>query len=173
MIEEKLWELIRGDIQVNDFLNLVYDNSDIEANLGNELYLRLLNSSNIEEVFIIFQDWIYEKFNKKIKLINYYEVIEVCKKTINDQNNFIQNINHLIQVAPDNHADWKNDDWGELLSILDSAECYPFFIESSLVNKEFAESMNTFEVQMRNDGIQYCENILRRYSDSNIIKLPI
>lgn len=173
MIEEKLWELIRQDIQINDFLKWVYDNSDIETDLGKELYLKLLSSSNIDEVFKVFQDWIYKKFNEKIKLKNYYKVIEVCKKTINEKNNFIQNINYLIQIAPDNYADWNDNDWGELLSILDSAERYPFFIEASLVDKEFVKRMNTFEAEARNDGIQYCENILRRYSDSNIIKTPL
>ena len=105
MIEEKLWELIKKDISRNDFMNWVYDNPDIEVSLGNQLYLRLLNSSNIDEVFNIFQDWIYEKFNKRTKLINYSEVIEVCKKTIKSKNNFIRNIRHLIDVAPENHAE--------------------------------------------------------------------
>ncbi len=171
IIEEKLWELIRREIPLNDFMNWVYDNPDIEVTLGDELYIRLLSSSNIDEVFAIFQDWIYEKFNKKTNLIKYSKVIESCKNTIKDKNNFIQNIRHLISVAPENHADWNNDDWGELLSILDSAEQYPFSVEASLVNKDFLERMNSFEKEMRTNGIQYCENILKRYSDPRIIKL--
>jgi len=82
---------------------------------------------------------------------------------------FIQNINQLVHVAPDNHADWNNDDWGDLIQILDAAEHYPFFVESSLINKDLIERMNAFEQEMRNDGMQYCENILKRYSDSSII----
>lgn len=171
MIEEKLWELIRKDIQINDFINWVYANPDIEITLGYKLYLRLLNSSDIDEVFNIFQDWIYEKYNIKTKLINFSEVIEACKYTIKDKNNFIKNIIHLIKVAPENHPEWNDDDWGALLLILDSSDHYPFFVESSLVHKDFLKRMNNFDKEMRTKGIQYCENLLKRYSDSSIIKL--
>ena len=57
------------------------------------------------------------------------------------------------------------------MSISDAAEHYPFSVEPSLVHKDFLKRMNNFEKEMRNDGIRYCENILKRYSDSSIIKL--
>ena len=95
----------------------------------------------------------------------------MCKHTLKDKNNFIKNINQLVRIAPDNHADWGNEDWGDLIYILDRAEHYPFFVDASLVSKEFIKRMNVFEKEVQREGMQYCENILKRYSDPNIIKL--
>lgn len=165
MFEQKLWELVRGEIRPHNFEQWVYANPTVEQELGPTDYLTLLeyNFSNVTNVFRALESWSRKMYGAPGVIDHYNQVIMACKKVLERDRDFVLGIRELIATAPEGDADWDDEDWRELLLLSDYADIYPIGVEDSLVREERRKETALFDSRMRQEGQGYCEKILVRY----------